>query len=171
MYYPSDIEIANADKILFNYCQKLTKCNVVESEELRQNTWVNALNALEKGMYHPNTSKFSSWLCRIAHNKMIDGARRKKPLDYYGEIPENMHPIQSNFTEIDAQSKLLLYTEIGRLPKPQQEMLQKTYWQNLKRREIAAEVGLDINNVASTIYRGQQNLKRALSRKRCYFNL
>jgi RNA polymerase sigma factor (sigma-70 family) len=172
MYYPSNIEIETADKILLNYCQNLLRFDKDGAKDLKQETWIKGFVAIEKGMYCPENGKLATWLCIIAKHLFMDNKRRKQVVFYCSDFYEHQHPLmQSEPIGLDKDAKILLYNEISKLPEVQQEMLKKTYWGKLKRREIAAEKSLDLNNVGSTIFRGQQNLKKALTGKRSYFNL
>ena len=47
------------------------------TDELFQETWSRVISARER--YQPQ-AKFSTWLLQIAHNLMIDGIRRQRPM-------------------------------------------------------------------------------------------
>ena len=47
------------------------------AEDLLQETFVKAINTIRGGRYNEE-GKFSSWICRIAHNLAIDFFRKEK---------------------------------------------------------------------------------------------
>jgi RNA polymerase sigma-70 factor (ECF subfamily) len=56
--------------------------NRAQAEEMFQDVWMNVIKA--RGSYQVS-AKFTTWLYRIAHNRLIDGYRQQRPQEELNE--------------------------------------------------------------------------------------
>ena len=111
----------------------------------------------------------TTWAYRIAHNVVVDHARRRRPAVPLEEAPE---PVSSdggdaNINDIVAE---WLRPMLGLLPSPYAEALVLTEIEGLTQAELAARLGISLSGAKSRVQRGRRLLSRAL-RDCCDFEL
>jgi RNA polymerase sigma-70 factor (ECF subfamily) len=145
------------------------------AEDLSQETFVKALNAIES--YRPEF-KFSSWIFKIANNAAIDHLRRREldtlSLDGspHAETPEAM---QATALQIGARQESPLDTveakelgseieaAIGRLRPEYRSCILLRHVEGRAYEEIAEILDLPVGTVRSRIFRARVQLKQRLS--------
>ena len=144
------------------------------AEDLAQETFVKALNAIES--YRPEF-KFSSWIFKIANNAAIDHLRRREldtlSLDGspHAETPE---AIEATALQIgDRQETALeevearelggeIETAISRLRPEYRSCILLRHVEGRAYEEIAEILGLPLGTVKTYIHRARHELRRAL---------
>ncbi len=145
------------------------------AEDLSQETFVKALNAIES--YRPEF-KFSSWIFKIANNAAIDHLRRREldtlSLDGspHAETPE---AIQATALQIGARQESPLDTveakelggaieiAIGRLRPEYRSCILLRHVDGRAYEEIAAMLDLPLGTVKTYIHRARNELRQALA--------
>jgi RNA polymerase sigma-70 factor (ECF subfamily) len=148
------------------------------AEDLSQETFVKALNAIES--YRPEF-KFSSWIFKIANNAAIDHLRRREldtlSLDGspHAETPEAM---QATALQIGARQESPLDTveakelgsaieiAIGRLRPEYRSCILLRHVEGRAYEEIAEMLDLPLGTVKTYIHRARNELRLALAHLR-----
>lgn len=152
---------------LFGFIAKMMEGHA-DAEEIFQETWVRALSNIAR--YRED--KFLSWLFRIAHNLVIDRARRGKRLveldrpqdEDGGSLQENMaSPVRGPDDAVRARE---LGARIGeavrRLPDEQREVFLMRTEGDLPFKEIARIQGVSINTALARMQYALQKLRAEL---------
>jgi RNA polymerase sigma-70 factor (ECF subfamily) len=136
------------------------------TDELFQETWSRVIGARTR--YQPQ-AKFSTWLLQIAHNLMIDGARRQRPMADGDEAevalanlatPEREQPDHA-LSEFERRRHL--QRAIEQLPHEQRTALLLRLEQELSLEEIAAVTGVGRETVKSRLRYAMTRLREVLS--------
>lgn len=155
----------------FNYILRIVK-NEDIANDIFQDTFVKAILTIRQGRYTEN-GKFPAWICRIAHNLIIDYYRQDKF--------DNM--LSTNMDEVDVLNKKELCEGtiedriindqikddvkllITQLPDLQREVLTMRYYKNLSFKEIAEKTGVSINTALGRMRYAIINLRRIAAEK------
>jgi len=132
-----------------------------EAEDLTQqvftSAWENIQGFREQGL------PISSWLYKIARNRIIDHYRTKKTHTPLERIPEEIAHLTEDMEDMD--KKILLeriYTSLHTLTDEQQEIIVLRFIEEFSHKEIAA--AMDKQEVAVRVlqHRAIKNLKKTL---------
>ena len=142
--------------MLFNFFLRLTG-NRAASEDLVQEVFMRVLKYRAGYM---GDSRFNVWLFQIARNTHIDHLRKQKtalPLDeQFAETP-SAEPRPDTVYEAGQEAELVRRA-LDRLPAPKRELLVLFRFQNLKLREIAELMGVQVGTVKAQVHRAVQDL-------------
>lgn len=136
------------------------------TDELFQETWSRVISA--RARYQPQ-AKFSTWLLQIAHNLMIDSARRQRPMAEGDEaeialagaaMPEREQPDHA-FSEFERRRDL--QRAIGQLPDEQRIAVLLRLEQELSLEEIATVTGAGRETVKSRLRYAMTRLREVLA--------
>jgi RNA polymerase sigma-70 factor (ECF subfamily) len=136
------------------------------TDELFQETWSRVISA--RARYQPQ-AKFSTWLLQIAHNLMIDGLRRQRPMAGSDEAevvlaqvasPEREQPdhVLSEF-----ERRRNLQRAIEQLPLEQRTVVLLRLEQELTLEEIATVTGSGRETVKSRLRYAMTRLREVLT--------
>jgi len=114
---------------------------------------------------------FAGWLLRVAGNQCIDLLRRRKRgRQIFGEVEDEAGAIEARSSEpsplaavISAEERELVRDAIAQLPESYRVPLVLRYYSELSYDEIAQQLGLRRNYVATLIFRAKQELRRKLA--------
>jgi RNA polymerase sigma-70 factor, ECF subfamily len=114
---------------------------------------------------------FPRWLLRVAGNQCIDALRRRqRGQKVFVEVEDGAVVVEAASSEpsplgavISTQEKAQVRDTIARLAENYRVPLVLRYYGELSYDEIAAELGLERNNVAALIFRAKQELRRRLA--------
>ncbi|MEI7720314.1 MAG: sigma-70 family RNA polymerase sigma factor [bacterium] len=155
--------------------------NKEEAEDIVQETFLKAWKSIKK--YEPKTSKFKTWIMRIARNTAIDYLRKKKHIpfsqfSYTDESGDGGSDGTALFAETVADSGPLpdelfaatqnsetLEQALARLTPPYREALLLHYQSGLTFLEIGEALGEPPNTVKSRHHRALKALRIALEDK------
>jgi len=147
---------------LFRFIQRSVQ-NAAVAEELFQDVWIKLIDA--KSRYRVE-AKFRTYLYRIAHNRMIDFFRSKKPLQSFDESPvENalsdpgLH--SEALIELNRKTKALK-TAIAELPIDQRTAFVLKAEQGLSLEEIAIISGVGRETIKSRLRYAMDKLRISL---------
>ena len=150
--------------------------NEALAEDLFQETFIKAIITLKQGGYS-ESGKFSSWLMRIAHNKVFDVFRLDKhdntvsndeyDVDLYdysqlleGNVEDNIVADQT----IDELNYLITL-----LNEDQREIIKMRYYQELSFKEISDITGVSINTALGRMRYAILNLRKLAEEKNMLF--
>jgi RNA polymerase sigma factor (sigma-70 family) len=139
------------------------------AEDLLQDTFIKAIHTIKGGRYNEE-GKFSSWICRIAHNLAIDFFRKEKRSPVITlEDGSNILNVLS-FAEESAESVQIkeetharLRELIQQLPPAQKEVLIMRHYADMSFQEIAEATGVSINTALGRMRYALINLRKKLS--------
>jgi RNA polymerase sigma-70 factor (ECF subfamily) len=138
------------------------------AEDLLQDTFIKAIHTMKGGRYNEE-GKFSSWICRIAHNLAIDHFRKEKrspmiTLEDGSNVFNNM-----SFSEDSAESLQIkedtharLRELIQTLPQTQREVLMMRHYAEMSFQEIADATGVSINTALGRMRYALINLRKKM---------
>lgn len=136
-----------------------------EAEDLTHEVFVSAWQKLPS--YRSQGFPFSSWLYRIARNRVIDYYRTKKShtsLDEEGALPDELFAVvaghESSF-DLDLDMKAVAGA-MARLSAEQREVIQLRFLDELSPAEIAGVLGKREGTVRIIQHRAIQKLKELL---------
>lgn len=138
------------------------------AEDLMQDAFIKAIHTMKGGRYNEE-GKFSSWICRIAHNLAIDHFRKEKrspviTLEDGSNVFNNM-----SFSEDSAESLQIkedtharLRELIQTLPQSQREVLMMRHYAEMSFQEIADATGVSINTALGRMRYALINLRKKM---------
>ncbi|MFC5435143.1 RNA polymerase sigma factor [Rhodanobacter umsongensis] len=136
------------------------------SDELFQETWSRVISARTR--YQPQ-AKFGTWLLQIAHNLIVDNARRQRPMadgDEAGAAlarvatPEREQP---DHALAEAERRRRLQRALEQLPHEQRVAVLLRLQQELTLEEIATVTGAGRETVKSRLRYAMTRLREVLS--------
>ena len=151
---------------LFRYL--LHQCGQREmADELFQEIWMSVIRA--SGDYEV-TAKFSTWLFRIAHNRLIDHYRAHGRLAEFerhfeeDELPEMLAPVSTQPEKLVERAELArrIVAEVDALPPAQRESFLLATEGELSVEEIAAATGTVFETAKSRLRYAYARLRGAL---------
>ena len=134
--------------------------NAEEAEELAQDTFVKAFQALDS---YKGKSKFSTWLYRIAYNGAITMVRKRK-LDFYSLDEQRLSDqdelnIGNRLTEIDQEElSAKLKKAMETLPEDDQVLITLYYYDEQRIEDISLITSLSASNVKVKIHRARKKM-------------
>lgn len=138
------------------------------AEDLMQDAFIKAIHTMKGGRYNEE-GKFSSWICRIAHNLAIDHFRKEKRSPVITlEDGSNVFNTMS-FSEDSAESLQIkedtharLRELIQTLPQSQREVLMMRHYADMSFQEIADATGVSINTALGRMRYALINLRKKM---------
>ena len=115
--------------------------------------------------FDPARARLSTWLFRIARNLQIDARRRQAHREPEGAFPaaDEAWAVDEDSVSPDAYADHVgLDRAIRALPAAQARMIRMSYLESRSHSEIAAELGLPLGSVKSTLRRAFARLKAGL---------
>ena len=146
------------------------------AEDLMQDTFVKAIHTLKSGRYNEE-GKFSSWICRIAHNMAIDCFRKEKRSPLM-TVDTTTHPFTSlSLAEEGADDALTreesharLRELIQELPATQKEVLIMRHYGDMSFQEIANATGVSINTALGRMRYALINLRKKMTAQPVFYD-
>ncbi|WP_192823011.1 RNA polymerase sigma factor [Rufibacter sp. LB8] len=139
------------------------------AEDLLQETFIKAIHTMKSGRYNEE-GKFSSWICRIAHNLAIDYFRREKrsPMitledgsNVFNTLSFSEESVES--VRIKEETHARLRELIQLLPPAQKEVLIMRHYADMSFQEIAEATGVSINTALGRMRYALINLRKKMS--------
>ena len=139
------------------------------AEDLLQDTFIKAIHTMKSGRYNEE-GKFSSWICRIAHNLAIDFFRKEKrsPMiniddnsNIFNTLSFSEESIES--IQIKEETHERLRELIQQLPETQKEVLIMRHYADMSFQEIAETTGVSINTALGRMRYALINLRKKMT--------
>ena len=144
--------------------------NVDEASDLSQEVFIKAYRALPN---FESSSKFYTWLYRIAYNAGIDYTRRRKNRPEHlfpDELPNDQQLLHPRVTDRQVASTAeaseiqdQIKQAIAKLAPRQQQVFVLRYYQDLPLREIGDILGLRIGTVKAQLFNSIRKLRQLLA--------
>jgi RNA polymerase sigma-70 factor, ECF subfamily len=149
---------------LMRYLQRLVGSEHV-AEELLQQTWVSALDNLDRFNAAAGGSAFKGWVFRIATNKANDhwrssGRERQAKQGLRLVMAEHGPPAGQSLEMAEEQERLRWAIE--QLPQSQREVLLLRYYGEMKFVEIAELLGCPLNTALGRMHKAMIKLKQLM---------
>lgn len=151
-------------KPLLGYLTRLTG-NGQLAEEVHQQTWLSALEHMDRYDAGSGAGSFKAWLFRIATNKATDvwrsRARQRKVEDGLRLMADETEPDASSQLEAsEVQSKV--QQAIDMLPEAQKQVVLMRYYAKMKFTEIAQTLGCPLNTALGRMHKATLKLQEML---------
>ncbi|MFF3849131.1 sigma-70 family RNA polymerase sigma factor [Streptomyces sp. NPDC002328] len=133
-----------------------------EAEDVTQQVFLGVWRG--RAGYRPERGTFAGWIVGITRRKIADAlaarTRRRDLVVSAGAILALVDPARGRpETSLD---RVLLRSELARLPAPQRHVLRLTFYEDLTQTQIAARTGWPLGTVKSHARRGMHQLRRRL---------
>lgn len=133
-----------------------------ETEDLTQEVFIKAMNAIAS--YKIGETPFAAWLFRIAHNQIIDYARKtgRVQIESLNEATTSLlieDPVVNAESNIEVEE---LMRAIETLPPAQQEVITLRFVGGLALAEVAQLLGKSIGTVKALQFNATESLKKKL---------
>jgi RNA polymerase sigma factor (sigma-70 family) len=134
--------------------------NREDAEEVSQDVFLKAYRGLAA---FRGTSKFSTWLYKIAYNESVSRIRKKQPdIRSYDSmeirIDEWQGEMDANHERLDNIPATYVKQAFEQLEETDRAILTMFYQDELNVKEIASATGLSISNVKVKLFRGRKKL-------------
>jgi RNA polymerase sigma-70 factor (ECF subfamily) len=131
------------------------------AEELVQDAFTNVWR--KAGTYDPEQASFATWLYRIARNRAVDMARKRRlrPTSV-GEDPLQIIPATSENPEASVDSWDVARA-LSLIPEAHREVLTLAYFEGLTQREISQRTGVPLGTIKSRSTAALKRLYRAIT--------
>jgi RNA polymerase sigma-70 factor (ECF subfamily) len=147
---------------------------MLDSRESAEDTTSEVFVKLQRSIgSYDGSIPFPKWLLRVAGNQCIDALRRRKRgRQVIVEVEDGVAVIEAASPEasplgavLSAEERAQVRDAIARLPENYRVPLVLRYYSELSYDEIAQQLGLQRNHVATLIFRGKQELRRKLGHR------
>ncbi len=139
--------------------------NREDAEEVTQDVFLKAFNGLAD---FKGTSKFSTWIYKIAYNQSVSYIRKKKPEIRFVESLDDINGLHSESDMYHEQLEHIPVEYIkgafAKLEETDRAALTLYYQDDLSVKEIAHITGLSVSNVKVKLYRGRKKLMDILEK-------
>ncbi|MBN2213072.1 MAG: sigma-70 family RNA polymerase sigma factor [Bacteroidales bacterium] len=140
--------------------------NKEDAEEVAQDVFLKAYRGLEA---FRGTSKFSTWLYKIAYNHSVSRIRKKQPdIQSYDSMEITMDEWKGetdiNLERMDNIPVKYIRQAFEKLEETERAVLTMFYQDELSVKEISHATGLSISNVKVKLFRGRKKLTDTLKR-------
>jgi len=146
------------------------------ADDLVQDAFIKAIHTMKSGRYNEE-GKFSSWICRIAHNLAIDFFRREKRSPLLN-LDTTSHAFNSlSLAEEGADAQLTREETYARLreliqdlPAAQKEVLVMRHYGDMSFQEIADATGVSINTALGRMRYALINLRKKMAAQPVFYD-
>jgi RNA polymerase sigma factor (sigma-70 family) len=138
------------------------------AEDLMQDAFIKAIHTMKSGRYNEE-GKFSSWICRIAHNLAIDFFRKEKRSPMI-TLEDGSNVFNTLAFAADSAESLQIKEDtctrlrelIQTLPQTQREVLMMRHYADMSFQEIADATGVSINTALGRMRYALINLRKKM---------
>ena len=145
---------------LFSFLHRLLQGRSEEVDDFFQQTWLKAVRNLEK---YQERQRFFGWLCRIAHNLVMDFYRNKSNA-VTEELNEELAGQEDapDVAEMSSQLQKALHEAIQQLP-DEQRCIVKMRYEGVAFKDIAARQHISLNTALGRMHYAVQRLRKLLA--------
>ena len=134
--------------------------NREDAEEVAQDAFFKAFNGLKE---FRGTSKFSTWLYKIAYNQSVSYIRKKRPdIQSYDSMEAGIDELQGEMDlgheQLDNIPVVYIRKAFEKLEETDRAVLTLFYQEDLSVKEISGVTGLSVSNVKVKLFRGRKKL-------------
>ena len=163
---------------LFNYIKFVVR-DYELANDIFQDTFIKAIVKLQEGKYS-DSGKFIYWLTRIAHNVIIDKARRVKSEHIIEPNADNdLNTLSNDALKESNRENEYVNTQImddvrhlmDSLPANQREVVYMRYYQDMSFKEIADLTGVSINTSLGRMRYALINMRRMAKQHQMFLDM
>ena len=134
--------------------------NRADAEDIAQETFLRVWHRART--FKPGRVRFTTWLCRIAHNRCVDEFRKRRPtVDTELEAMADDAPGADDLSIAEERRKAV-HAGIAALPERQRSALVLCQIQGRSNREAAQILDVSVDALESLIARARRTLKASL---------
>jgi RNA polymerase sigma-70 factor, ECF subfamily len=131
-----------------------------DAEDLTTQTFLKMLESI--GRFRWQSTPFSAWLLRIAHNLAVDHFRQRRPVQAGDEMPDRDEESSAESEALDSIAQFGMLELIDRLSPEQRQVLTLKFFFGLGNPETAGILGKTEGAVKSLQHRALASLERQL---------
>ncbi|MDN4503775.1 RNA polymerase sigma factor [Alteromonadaceae bacterium BrNp21-10] len=149
--------IKRYEKQMYNYALRMVG-NADDALDVMQEVFISVFRNLAS---YRGEGAFKSWLYRIAHFRVIEFYRRKRPMQSLDDTPEQVsepHFCPENNLQYSQQGQQLAMA-MQSLPLAQKSVVELKFFGEFTFDEIAEQLGISSNTAKSRLYSGLDKLK------------
>ena len=156
--------VRHKDKV-FGYIMSKVK-DVDLANDIFQDVFIKVVNKLQEGRYNEE-GKFSSWVMRISHNRIIDHFRKESRVrmirsnddfDIFNVLGEESDSAETEIVQNQIFSDVKKL--IGFLSQEQREVLEMRFYSGMTFKEISEECDISINTALGRMRYALMNLRK-----------
>lgn len=164
-----DLLLKRHQSRVYSYILSIVKQRSI-ADDLFQETFVKAIITIKQGQYVHN-GKFLPWICRIAHNLIIDHFRQGNSNNmvqtdaFDADIYNRKELSDGNIEDsmISDQISSDVRRLVAALPDSQREVLEMRYYRDMSFKEIAEATDVSINTALGRMRYAILNMRRIAS--------
>ncbi len=151
------------DKMMSNVCRKYTK-DEAKAEDFCQNGFIKAYQNISK---HDGKGSIEGWIARVIRNNILDELRKNKISFTNGNSDFNLDNIEDNVEEPNEEKYNIndIKKVLSNVSKAYKKVFELYYFENLKHKEIAEELGISINTSKTNLMKAKKKIKELLNKK------
>ena len=159
------------DKV-YTYINRIVKDDDL-ANDIFQDTFVKAIITIKQGRY-AEAGKFSAWITRIAHNRIIDYFRQEKAENLQSCDSQDVNILnRKDLSEDTVEDNMVLMqihadirSLVQALPMSQREVLLMRYYKNMSFKEIADATNVSVNTALGRMRYAIINMRRLANENR-----
>ena len=128
------------------------------TEDIVSEAFLKAVRAFDS--FDASKASFSTWVCTIARNCMLDYYRRTRPVEDIEEIPEGVFATEDSYDETDETAQLVRKL-LAVVDEDDRELINLKYYQGLRNKEIAEVLGINASTIATRLSRAIARMRAA----------
>jgi RNA polymerase sigma-70 factor (ECF subfamily) len=144
---------------LIIHCENIVK-DRSDGEDISQEAFIKAFNSIES--FSSDTSRFSTWLYRIATNLCIDHLRKYKRQVHIKNLEEHIASVEPDHFKEEDISRIRTAIETLEPPK-YADIIQAYFWEGKSYQEIARTYATSTNTIGTWMRRAKLQLKEKLA--------
>jgi len=151
------------DKMMSNVCRKYTK-DEAKAEDFCQNGFIKAYQNISK---FDGKGSIDAWIARVIRNNILDELRKNKISFTNGNSDFNLDNIGDNIEEPNEEKYNIndIKKVLSEVSKAYRKVFELYYFENLKHKEIAEELGISENTSKTNLMKAKKKIKELLSKK------
>jgi RNA polymerase sigma-70 factor (ECF subfamily) len=163
---PYRLLVERHQSAVFNAAYRLLG-HVEEAADISQEAFLRAYQALAS---FQTDRPLAPWLCRIAINLALNRLKQRQPAlsldEETGYEPPDLSA-EPHTVLLQAEQQQILRQAILALPPEQRALIELRHFQDQSYEEIAADLGISLNNVKIRLFRARQQLRQTLQKELC----
>lgn len=165
-----DILLSRHQQRVFNLIMSVVKNRDI-ANDIFQDTFVRAITKIRSGHYD-EVGKFSAWICRIAHNLVIDYFRDNKDGDISVDDSETDILNRRDLADLPVEDSIVteqtneeILNLITLLPENQREVIKMRIYGDMSFKEIAKATNVSINTALGRMRYALINMRKAAAER------
>jgi len=155
-----EILISRHKDYVMSVCLSILK-NRQDAEEASQDSFIKAYKKLAS---FDKTSKFSTWLYRIAYRTSLDLLRKRKRTDNIEDHAYGLKADSGVQNKIDGEERFgILQSVLDTLEEEDRTLIRLFYFEEMQIKDLSKITGLTESNIKIKLFRVRKKLKERIS--------